>query len=55
MVAVPAGMNATKTLTMISAAAVTTRDDALKPRNTACRASPEWTKSSRIAETRNIS
>ena len=31
MVLVPAGMKATNTLVMISAAAVTTREDALKP------------------------
>ena len=48
-------MKATKTLVMISAAAVTTRDDARKPWTRPARASPEWTNSSRIAETRNIS
>ena len=55
MVAVPLGMKATKTLTMMSAAAVTTRAEAWNPRVTASCGSPECTKSSRIAETRNIS
>jgi hypothetical protein len=40
IVLVPAGMKATKTLVMIRAAAVTTREEALKPLGTASRASP---------------
>ena len=43
MVLVPAGMKATKTLVMISAAAVTTREEARKPSRTDSWALPEAT------------
>ena len=63
-VASPSGTNAAKTANMMTAAAVTTRADAVNPERTvptaSARSAPPararaWTKSSRMRETRNTS